>query len=214
MLLAARHLVDRKRQPRTRADELLRLRERLVAQRAPEDATDEELALARDLARLRVELTSELEARQPRSCSGCARGRSLPHGRWNGGHCCGAPTFDLFTDDELASLRLAGTTPARLAPPPPGTDHAGCAFRGPDGCSLAPVDRPNLCVRFLCRELEAELARSDVSNQRLKSLARELSAAFRRFEDAHERSFSGRRAVGRAIGADHRRTPPSGPTPP
>ena len=36
----------------------------------------------------------------------------------------------------------------------------GGAFRGPEGCSLGAEDRPNLCVRFACRELEAELRAS------------------------------------------------------
>jgi hypothetical protein len=136
-------------------------------------------ALAIELRRLREELTSALAGVQ--ACGGCARGRSLPHGRWRGGHCCGAPTDAIFTDDELAALRLSGTTPARLSPPR--SDHAGCAFRGPEGCSLDAGDRPNLCVRFICRELEGELAtRADVA--RLKEVARDLATTFARFSRA------------------------------
>jgi hypothetical protein len=181
MLLAAHHLVDRLRQPRSRADEVLAVRRRLVAQPTASEASEEQLALARELLRLRAQLMATLG--EVSACAGCARGRSLPHGRWNGGHCCGGRTEDLFTDDELAALRLAGTTPARLTPPR--SDHAGCAFRGPEGCSLDIADRPNLCVRFLCRELEAELAtRGDLT--RVKKIAQELGATFTRF--AHLRT--------------------------
>src|SRR5881227_3577848 len=100
MLLSARHLVDRMRHPRSRADEVLEVRRRLLAESA--DASDEVRALAMELARLRVELTDALGDAGVRSCSSCARGRSLPHGRWHGGTCCGGHTEDLFTDDELA----------------------------------------------------------------------------------------------------------------
>jgi hypothetical protein len=179
MLLAARHLVDRLRQPRSRADEVLAVRRRLVAQPSPSEASAEELALARELAELRARLMEALG--DVRACAGCARGRSLPHGRWSGGHCCGGRTEELFTDDELGALRLSGTTPARLAAPR--SDHAGCAFRGPEGCSLAIADRPNLCIRFLCRELEGEVtARGDLAH--VKSVARALGETFVRFERA------------------------------
>lgn len=122
-----------------------------------------------------------------RSCSGCARGRSLPHGRWNGGQCCGGRTEDIFTDDELGALRLSGTTPERLAPPR--SDHAGCAFRGPEGCSLDVADRPNLCVRYVCRELERELAESGAL-PRVKKLAAQLGRTFTRFSELSGRATS------------------------
>jgi hypothetical protein len=179
MLIAARYLVDRLRQPRSRADEIASVRRRLTAQPAPSEANDEEIALARELRRLREELTAAVGA--VNACSGCARGRSLPHGRWNGGQCCGGRTEDIFTDDELAALRLSGTTPARLAPPH--DDHAGCAFRGATGCSLEVADRPNLCVRYICRELEAELRQRD-SFPQAKTLARALGDTFTRFSRA------------------------------
>jgi hypothetical protein len=176
MLLAARHLVDRLRHPRSRADEVLSVRCRLLAQPAPSAASETELALARELRRLREELTRAVGV--VHACAGCARGRTLPHGRWDGGHCCGTRTADVFTDDELAALRLSGTTPARLRPPR--SDHAGCAFRGPEGCSLDVADRPNLCVRFICRELDGELAERDEFSV-VKKLARELGMTFARF---------------------------------
>jgi hypothetical protein len=176
LLIAAHHLVDRLRHPRSRADEVLAVRRRLVAQQGPSDATDEALALALDLRRLREELTTVLAGVE--ACGTCARGRSLPHGRWSGGQCCGGATEGVFTDDELASLRLSGTTPAQLAPPR--SDHAGCAFRGPEGCSLEAADRPNLCVRYVCRELEGEL-REGGSLTSVKAIARELGQTFDRF---------------------------------
>ena len=183
MLLAARHLVNRVRHVRSRADEVLAVRRRLAAQAAPagdnEGDSDEELRLARELLRLREELSAALAG--VRSCSGCARGHSLPHGRWNGGQCCGGRTEDIFTDDELRALRLSGTTAARLAPPR--SNHAGCAFRGPEGCSLAVADRPNLCVRYVCRELEGELT-SDGKMTRVRALAGELARTFTLFAQA------------------------------
>lgn len=173
MLIAAQYLVDRLRHPRSRADEVDAVRRRLVVQPAPSAASDEELTLARELLRLRGELTHALGAVS--ACSGCARGRSLPHGRWNGGQCCGGRTEEIFTDDELGALRLSGTTTARLAPPR--SDHAGCAFRGPAGCSLDVADRPNLCVRYICRELEAELLEQGTLTN-VKKVARELGRTF------------------------------------
>jgi hypothetical protein len=133
-------------------------------------------ALAVDLARQRVALSVAMG--DVRACSGCARGRPLPEGRWSGGQCCSAPTTDVFTDDEVRALALAGTTPARLIAP--SGDHAGCAFRGEHGCSLDVVDRPTLCVRYICRELERELTRrGDV--RAVKALASELGKVFARF---------------------------------
>jgi hypothetical protein len=158
---------------------VLAVRRRLAAQPGPSEVSAEELALARELGRLRAELLAALGRSGARACSGCARGRSLPHGRWEGGHCCGGRTEDLFTDDELGALRLSGTTPGRLALPPP-SDHAGCAFRGPEGCSLDVADRPNLCVRFVCRELDAEVSATPEAKA-TKALARALGDTFARF---------------------------------
>lgn len=150
MLIAARYLVDRLRHPRSRADDLAALRRRLAAARSPRPAERE---LAVELRALRERLA--LMFAGVVSCSSCARGHPTPHGRFPGGHCCGARTTLVFTDEEVEALRLSGTTPFRLVPPR--GDHAGCAFRGPRGCSLAAADRPNICVRFICMELEGEL---------------------------------------------------------
>jgi hypothetical protein len=176
VLIAARHLVDRLRHPRSRADDVAALRRRFASAEGPGDASPGELEAALELRRLRVALVAEL--RGATSCAGCARGHPLPHGRWDGGHCCGGSTAGVFTDEEVAALRLSGTTPARLVPPR--SDHAGCSFRGPTGCSLDPADRPSICVRYLCRGLEAELrARGELP--RVRALASALGAAFGRF---------------------------------
>lgn len=176
MLIAARYLVDRMRQPRSRADELLALRRRLQRQPVPGQVPQEEEHAALELARLRQELAQAIGP--VRSCHGCARGHPLPHGRWDGGHCCGACTEDLFNDDEVAALRLSGTTPGRLAAPL--GEQAGCAFRGPTGCSLAAPDRPNICVRYVCPDLARELhERGDLA--RVEALGGEMEAAYLRF---------------------------------
>jgi len=140
----------------------------------PEDATPEQRSAASELRGLRARLSAELA--EVRSCGGCARGHPLPNGRWDGGHCCGGKTAEIFSDDELWALHLGGTMPEDLRAP--SSDHAGCAFRGPTGCSLPPVDRPTLCVRYVCRELERELAaRGD--GARIRFLAGELGRIFR-----------------------------------
>ena len=149
MLSAARYLWDRLSGPRTRADELLRLRRRL-AEAADPNASATERRLARQLCQLRQSLGTQIGEVQ--ACRGCVR----PHSeRWPGGHCCSGHTEDLFTDHELATLRLSGTSPHQLRPPR--SEHAGCAFRGPTGCSLDTAHRPNLCVSYTCRELRSEL---------------------------------------------------------
>jgi hypothetical protein len=87
----------------------------------------------------------------------------------------------VFDEDEVAALALGGTRPRHLQPPE--GDHAGCAFRGPTGCSLNPVDRPSLCVRFVCRELESEL-RASGDWERVRNLTRQLECTFARFVKA------------------------------
>jgi hypothetical protein len=173
VLIAAHHLVDRLRHPKACADEVAALRRRLVAERAP---TEEEVEAAGELRRLRLALSAALAGVE--ACGGCARGHPLPAGRWDGGHCCSGRTEEIFTDDEVAALRLAGTSPSHLVPPR--SAHAGCAFRGPDGCSLDAEHRPSLCVRYLCRGLERELyARGDLAP--IKALSAELGRALVRF---------------------------------
>ncbi len=176
MLIAAQHLVDRLRQPRRRADDLRDVRRRLAVLPGADEAGAEQLALALELRSLRERLIVALGAVD--ACSSCAAGHPLPFGRWAGGHCCGGRTATLFTDDELAALKLAGTTPARLRAPE--ADVAGCAFRGPTGCSLGPRDRPNLCTRYLCRDLEREIKqRGDLAP--IAGLQEQIRVRFERF---------------------------------
>lgn len=175
VLLSARHLVDRLRHPRTRADDLLRLRERLGAiSRA--DASPQEVALAAEMRGLRESLHAAL--RDVASCSSCAVGHPLPNGRWDGGHCCGTRTDAVYSDVEVRSLALAGTRAGDLVAP--GGDHAGCAFRGESGCSLPPAHRPSLCVTYVCRELQGELE-GHADRDAIRALKSRLDAARRRF---------------------------------
>lgn len=181
LLLPVRDLVRRWRAPRSRGADVDAVRRRIGAALA-DGGSDDAVRLARELRELRP-LVSEAFGRV-RACSTCARGRPEPHGHWRGGFCCGGATEGVFSPDEVAALALGGTRPRDLRPPP--GDHAGCAFRGAEGCSLDPVDRPNLCVRFACRELEAEL-RDDGEWQRVRELTKRLETTFARFVSARDR---------------------------
>jgi hypothetical protein len=176
VLVSVRQLVDRLRHPRTRADDLAALRARFAAQPSRREATPAEIASAERLRALRSQLADAFGHVQ--ACSGCARGQSEPHGHWTGGHCCGCPTGNVFTPDEVAALKLAGTRMRDLDPP--AGDHAGCAFRGPTGCSLGPADRPSICVRYVCLELRAELKEREDWKE-VSRLAAELRDEHARF---------------------------------
>jgi hypothetical protein len=176
VLISPRQLLDRLRHPRSRADDLAALRARFAAQPSRREAGDAALTSARRLRVLRREMSDALG--EVDACHGCARGHPLPAGRWRGGHCCSGSTLTIWSQEECAALELAGTDPARLAPPR--GDHAGCAFRGERGCSLEPEDRPTLCLRYACSTLIRELrARSD--GAAIGRLAAELDREQRRF---------------------------------
>lgn len=177
MLISPRHLVDRLRHPRSRADDLAALRARFNAQPGRHEASEEQIQLAERLRALRVALSEALTG--ARACGTCAAGHPTPHGRWDGGHCCGCRTDNVFTPHEVAALKLAGTRPTRLDPPR--SDHAGCAFRGPTGCSLHPEDRPTICVRYVCPTLRMEL-RDEPRWREIARLRRELTDTFARLE--------------------------------
>lgn len=175
MFATARHILDRLVEPRSRANELKDVRCRLAAQPGPGFASATEAQLAQRLRALREELSARLG--KVEACGQCARPRSAS---WPGGYCCSAQTRNLFTDDELAALKLSGTTSTQLKPPR--SDPAGCAFRGPQGCSLDAAHRPSLCVRYVCRELQGELEhRRDWSA--IAQLQEELRAVFERFTE-------------------------------
>lgn len=149
VLIAARHLVDRLRHPRSRADELAALRRRFAGARGDAELS----ALAAELRAAKLALAGHVGTLG--SCARCARGHPLPAGRWPGGQCCSGDTLELFDEPEVAALALAGTRPGALRPPR--GDHAGCAFRGERGCTVAPADRPSICVHYLCRDAAREL---------------------------------------------------------
>lgn len=176
MLISPRMLVDRLRHPRSRADELARLRARFDAQPGRRASSPEQRELADRMRALRVELSRALEGVD--ACAGCARGHPLPAGRWAGGHCCGGDTLTIWSAAEVHALKLAGTSAGDLAAPR--GDHAGCAFRGPTGCSLAPEDRPSICLRYVCLELRAELTER-ARLRGVSELARDLTKAQERF---------------------------------
>lgn len=181
LLISASALLDRhlrlRQQPQTRVDEIVELRRRLRA--APLEVPAAEAELAQRMRELRLRLSALVGEVQ--ACRTCAIGHPPPHGHFQGGHCCGLRTEDAFNDDELAALKLAGTTPADLRPPMP-SDHAGCSFRGPTGCSLQVPDRPNLCLRYLCPDLTRELARRDPQNlAEIDAVNAELEALYLTF---------------------------------
>ncbi len=179
MLIAARRLVDRLRHPRSRADDLAALGRRFAA--VPSESDPEAVALAREMRALRRELHAALAG--VTECSRCAHRHPLPAGRWDGGHCCSCATPQVFTDVEVAALATGGTS--FLALSAPRADHAGCAFRGPTGCSLDAADRPVICVRYVCVDLEREL-RDDGRWLEVRRLRAALAKAFDRFAALHE----------------------------
>lgn len=174
-----RRLLDRWRYRPSRAAALAALRSRYRAAaariRAPQATR-----LAIRLRQLRETVAAELQGTE--ACAGCARRCTLgPPPAWEGGLCCSGETSALFTTDELAALRAAGTRLKDLRPPR--TLHDGCIFRAEHGCTLAPADRPNLCVRFLCRDLSRELAaRGKI--RRVVALCDEIERTFAAFVEA------------------------------
>jgi hypothetical protein len=152
VLIAVERLLIKLRQPASRADELIELRRRLRHERAAV-VDEEERALASAVQASKLSVAEELRA--VASCGTCATGHPLPRGRYDGGACCSGVTADLFDDNEVGVLAVAGTRPRDLVPPD--GDHAGCAFRGPRGCSLEVKHRPGRCVHYLCDMLRREL---------------------------------------------------------
>jgi len=171
--LSLRYLRDRLSGPPSRAAELLALRRRLLAEAAPGSASRAEEQLALRLRELRERL-----AAQWGHVEACAHCTQPPSPDWPGGQCCSAETQELFSEHELAALRLAGTTAADLKPPR--GRHSGCAFRGSSGCSLAVAHRPCVCVGYACRELLVELQRRGDAPASA-GLQDELQRTFQRF---------------------------------
>ena len=130
------------------------LRRRIARLAAGERARLESQARALDPIRERIALLTG----QPACCATCAA--RLPDGLPSlpGGHCCSSVDGPITLCAELAVLLLAGHRPDRRRPT--GLDH-GCLFRSRQGCTLAPRERPSLCVRYMCSELTRELSRGD-----------------------------------------------------
>lgn len=183
MLISLQSLLDRIRQPKSRVAELDSLRARFRAQPSRREAGPLSSALADELLMRKQELAQALG--EVESCSSCARGHPLPAGRWQGGHCCGGQTLNIFTPTEVAALKLAGRRPQDWKVPE--ADHAGCAFRGPSGCSLAVKDRPGICVRYICLELRAEL-KTQPKWAQIADRGRAYLDTFARFSDELKQS--------------------------
>jgi hypothetical protein len=173
VLIAVERLLIKLRQPRSRAGELIELRARLRDELASRPDADEP-ALARAILDQKLRVSALLTGVV--SCKSCATGQPFPVGHYDGGACCSGNTPDLFDDNELAALAHAGTRPADLVAPR--TDHAGCAFRGETGCTLAVAHRPARCVHYACDSLRRELH----TRGQLDTLERDLAELDRRVQ--------------------------------
>jgi hypothetical protein len=173
----ARLLARRPIEPRSRAEEIARLRARFRAQPDARAAGEAAVESAERLRELRVRMSAAFA--NVEACRECARGRPEPNGHWPGGSCCGSRTLDLFSETEVAALKLAGVSASDLESPR--GDHAGCAFRGERGCTLPPEHRPNVCVRYVCLELRAEV-REKPEWRLISELGAALRDELRRFE--------------------------------
>jgi hypothetical protein len=109
MFVSLRYVLDRLSGPRTRAEELYHLRRQLLAQPGPGVASRKEEQLALRLRRLREQLAARFGPAE--ACAHCGQPGATD---WPGGDCCSAHTQELFSDGELAALRLAGTRPGHL----------------------------------------------------------------------------------------------------
>jgi hypothetical protein len=156
VLIAVERLLIRIKHPASRAAELNALRAR-VRDELARNADADERARALRVLTVKREISDALDGVS--SCRSCATGLPAPAGAYAGGACCDGVTAELFDDHEVAALVLAGTRPADLTPPAGDDLHAGCAFRGPRGCTLEVTHRPGRCVLYLCTTLRRELHR-------------------------------------------------------
>ncbi len=210
MLIGVERLLIKLRQPASRADELVALRARLRAERAA-DIDAGERALALEVLARKLAVAAELQA--VRACGGCATGQPWPTGHHDGGACCAGVTAELFDDHELGALALAGTRPADLTPPPRGDAHAGCAFRGPRGCTLDVAHRPGRCVHYLCDTLRRELharGQLDLVEGRLAELNRAMQAFVARHRARMDREVLAPLVRALADASRHTRSPGGG----
>jgi hypothetical protein len=152
VLIAVERLLVRVRQVPTRADELIALGTRVREMRR-EQPSEQERAVATEIRSVKRRVLTALS--HVTSCATCATGKRAPRGAFAGGDCCSGITSDLFSEEQLAPLVQAGTTPRKLRAPR--TTHAGCAFRGSTGCTLDADDRPARCIHYTCWGLRNEL---------------------------------------------------------
>lgn len=154
----------------TRTAELASLKLRLRGERRTV-ASEDERALALRMRELKEEVASAIGSVS--SCTRCAAGLPAPGGTFAGGHCCSGETSVIFSDDDVAALAQAGTRGRDLVAPR--SEHAGCAFRGDTGCTLAPGERATLCLRYVCHDLSRELHRAGRLDE-VEARIRELDA--------------------------------------
>jgi hypothetical protein len=207
MFVAVERLLLKVRQPASRADELSALRRRTRAELAT-TPDDEERRLAKDVRSRKLDVASALDAVS--SCASCARAQAWPVGHYAGGACCSGVTAELFDDAELAALVHAGTRPRDLTPPTREHGHAGCAFRGAHGCTLALAHRPARCVHYVCDTLRRELHKRgglDAIEAKLDALNRTMQrfTAAHRARSDRDVSMAVLDAVGRARSDQGRR---------
>lgn len=156
MLVAVERLLLRIRHPASRAAELAALHQRVRDELAAAVDAEEE-RLAREVREAKLAAAAAMQGVV--SCASCATGHPWPTGHYAGGGCCAGVTADLFDDGELPALVHAGTRASDLRPPAGRDAHAGCAFRGPTGCTLDVAHRPARCVHYTCVTLRRELHR-------------------------------------------------------
>lgn len=163
--------------PGPRDADLRRLRARFSAQPSRRAAGASTRAQAERLEALKRQLAEAFDG--VRACAGCAEGCAPPAGVFEGGRCCGTSTLEVFSQAEVRALRAAGREAPR-APAADGVDGGGCAFRGREGCALSPVERPTICLTYVCLELGDELD-DHPDGARVAALRRALAEAFERF---------------------------------
>ncbi|RLB64695.1 MAG: hypothetical protein DRI90_04000 [Deltaproteobacteria bacterium] len=179
MFISLRQLLEARRYGVRRAVDLAQLRVRFAGQPGGGQATVAERELAIRLRDLKTSLAAAFG--DVTACAACARNCPPPAGRWTGGRCCGTATSAVFTTEEVRALKFGGARAGGL--PVPSSVFAGCAFRGPTGCSLEPADRPSACLVFACDDLRAELD-AKPEGSAVHQLRRDLSSTFDRFLSA------------------------------
>ncbi len=181
MFVAVERLRLRIRHPASRAAELAALHQ-VVRDELAADVDDEERRLAREVHAAKRAAAEAMQGVS--SCASCATGHPWPNGHYAGVGCCAGVTADLFGDGELPALVHAGTRASDLTPPAGRDAHAGCAFRGPTGCTLDVSHRPARCVHYTCVTLRRELHRGGKLDDVEAKLA-VLDEAMRQYKAVH-----------------------------